>query len=569
MTPERWQQVDQLLEQTLERPEEERAGFLAAASGDDEELRREVESLLGFHQRAEGFIETPPAEMAANWLASKSSREGATIGPYEIVRLIGRGGMGEVYLARDARLERQVALKLLPPQFIKDGPRLQRFRQEARAASALNHPNIITIHEIGEAETGEGRVHFIATEFIEGHTLRDLIRDGALGLGESIETAIQIADALAAAHAAGITHRDIKPENIMLRPDGYVKVLDFGLAKLKERQATGVANNDEFATEPGIVLGTVNYMSPEQARGGEIDGRTDLFSLGVVLHEMLTSHRPFGEETLAEAIGSLLTPVTPPELARELPIELRNAVNRLLARNPAERFQTADELRRELRRLQRRLAGPEKSATRELTGRSLLAQRMELSRIASDDDRRVNTAEAPARKTAAYGRPPTSAAPAQRRAALLLIALAALSIGVMLVLWWRRAPRAPRIESIAVLPFQPLVADQRDEVLEMGLAEAVITRLSNRLTVRPLNAVRRFSGLEQDAQFAGRELGVQAVLEGNLQRADGKIRLTVRLIETASGRILWAGQFDERWTDLFAVQDAFTQRIIDDVGRVF
>jgi serine/threonine protein kinase/TolB-like protein len=569
MTPERWRQVDQLLEEALEQPEEARAAFLAVACGDDDELRREVESLLGYHDRAGDFIEAPPTEMAADWLSTKGASEGEAIGRYEIVRRLGRGGMGEVFLAQDTKLGRQVALKLLPPQFVSDQPRLQRFHQEARAASALNHPNIITIHEIGEAETRDGIVQFIATEFIEGCTLRDLIREGAMTLGESLETALQIADALEAAHAAGITHRDIKPENIMLRPDGYVKVLDFGLAKLKERQATGGANNDEFATEPGIVLGTVNYMSPEQARGGEIDGRTDLFSLGVVLHEMLTSHRPFGEETLAEAIGSLLTPVAPPELARELPIELRNAVNRLLARNPAERFQTADELRRELRRLQRRLAGPEKSATRELTGRSLLARRMELPRIASDDDRRVNTAQAPARKTAAYGRPPTSAAPAQRRTALLLIALAALSIGVLLVLWWRRAPRAPRIESIAVLPFQPLVADQRDEVLEMGLAEAVITRLGNRLTVRPLSAVRRFSGLDQNAQLAGRELGVQAVLEGNLQRADGKVRLTVRLIETAGGRILWAGQFDERWTDLFAVQDAFSQRIIDDVGRVF
>ena len=566
MTPERWQQVDRLLEQTLEQPETERAAFLTTACGEDDELRREVESLLDYHARAGDFIEAPPGEVAADWLTTKGAREGDTIGRYELLRLLGRGGMGEVFLAQDTRLGRQVALKLLPAQFASDQPRLQRFRQEARAASALNHPNIITIHEIGEAETREGVVQFIATEYIEGRTLRDLIREGALTLGESLETALQVADALEAAHAAGITHRDIKPENIMLRPDGYVKVLDFGLAKLNERPAG--RDDDEFATEPGIVLGTVNYMAPEQARGGEIDGRTDLYSLGVVLYEMLTSNRPFGEETLAQAIGSLLTPAAPPELARELPVELQKVVNRLLARSPAERYPTADELRRDLRRLQRRLAGPGPAATRELTGRSLLARRMEQPPLPPGDDRRVNTAQAPGRKTAANGRLPTGAAPARRYALLLLFAFAALSIGLLLGLWWRRAAPTPRIASIAVLPFAPLVAAQRDEALELGLAEALITRLSARATLSPLSAVRRYGAIETDAQTAGRELGAQAVLAGSLQRTDDKIRLTARLIETATGRTLWAQQFDEPWADdPLAVQDALSQRVAEEMSR--
>src|SRR5262245_523137 len=237
MTPERWKQIDQLLQDALEREPAERDAFLAEACGDDGELRREVESLLGFHNRAESFIEAPPAEMAAALLAEKESRAGQTIGHYEIIRKIGRGGMGEVYLALDARLGREVALKLLPPRFTEHNQRVQRFRQEARAASALNHPNIIIIYEIGKASTESGSVHFIATEFIEGRTLGALIRSGEVKLGEALEVAMQVASALSAAHAAGIVHRDIKPENIMLRPDGYVKVLDFGLAKLNEHRA--------------------------------------------------------------------------------------------------------------------------------------------------------------------------------------------------------------------------------------------------------------------------------------------------------------------------------------------
>src|SRR5215813_5027435 len=331
MTPERWKQVDQLMQDALDRGPAERAAFLADACGGDDELRREVESLIGFHERAENFIETPPAEVAADWLAVKELRTGQTIGHYQLMRQIGRGGMGEVYLALDARLERQVALKLLPPHFTEDAERVRRFRQEARAVSALNHPNIITIHEIGEAAMESGSVHFIATEFIEGRTLREMIRDGGMKPTEALEVAIQAAGALSAAHAAGIAHRDIKPENIMLRPDGYVKVLDFGLAKLsrmriadcglridgkdgEDREGGGdvssnpqsAIRNPQFQTDPGVVPGTVNYMSPEQALGLEIDARSDIFSLGVVLYELITARRPFVGEMVADVIAALI-----------------------------------------------------------------------------------------------------------------------------------------------------------------------------------------------------------------------------------------------------------------------
>src|SRR5262249_24020787 len=219
MTPERWKQVDQLLQEALERAPADRAAFLAESCGADDDLRREVESLLGFQERVGNFIDTPPFKLAADLMAARDSRDGQTIGHYHLIRQIARGGMGEVYLARDTRLGRQVALKLLPPHFTEDAQRVHRFRKEARAASALNHPNIITIHEIGEVVTESGGAHFIATEFIEGSTLRGLIRERGIKIGEALEIAMQTASALSAAHAAGITHRDIKPENIMLRPD--------------------------------------------------------------------------------------------------------------------------------------------------------------------------------------------------------------------------------------------------------------------------------------------------------------------------------------------------------------
>src|SRR5262245_49095767 len=245
MTPERWKQVDRLLQEALEREPAERAAFLDRACGGAGDLRREVESLLAFHERADTFIEKPPAVMAAALLAEKEWKDGQTIGHYEIVREIGRGGMGKVYLARDTQLGRQVALKLLLPRFTEDAQRVRRLRQEARVASALNHPNIIIIYEIGEVKTAVGALHFIATEFIEGRTLGALIGSGEMKLGEALEVAVQVASALSAAHAAGIVHRDIKPENIMVRPDGYVKVLDFGLAKLSEHLATDAARSDK------------------------------------------------------------------------------------------------------------------------------------------------------------------------------------------------------------------------------------------------------------------------------------------------------------------------------------
>src|SRR5256886_1693753 len=308
MTAERWKQINDLFQSAVERAPEERAAFLDEACHDDEGMRREVESLLTSHKRAENFIEVPAFEVAPELATNDSASVlvGKLIGHYRIESLIGVGGMGEVYLARDERLGRKAALKLLPKSLTMDEAQLSRFKNEARTASALNHPNILTVYEIG----AEGNMQFIATEFIEGITLRASLAHGRINPDRALEIAVQVASALASAHDAGVVHRDIKPENIMLRPDGYVKVLDFGIAKLTEQRRASddhrVETTTLLQTRPGLVLGTAHYMSPEQARGQKVDARSDIWSLGVVLYEMVAGSPPFRGETPSDCIASIL-----------------------------------------------------------------------------------------------------------------------------------------------------------------------------------------------------------------------------------------------------------------------
>jgi serine/threonine protein kinase/Tol biopolymer transport system component len=357
MTPERWQQVKRLLESALERNSVERSALLDNACKDDPSLRREVESLIASHEQAQGLFESPAFEVAAGLPASdKAELVGRRIGDYKFLEQIGRGGMGEVYLAHDSRLGRRVALKLLPSRYTTDEQRVRRFEQEARAASALNHPNILMIFEIGR---GDG-IHFIATEYVEGETLRQRMANTRMSLSDFLEVAIQVASALVAAHQAGIVHRDVKPENVMLRPDGYVKVLDFGLAKLTEQPAasdTGALTFGKVDTDPGTVMGTASYMSPEQARGQSVDSRTDIFSLGVVMYEMIAGRAPFEGETTSDVIASILK-TEPPPLAHysgNAPDALERLVAKTLRKDREERYQTAKELLTHLKKLKQRL----------------------------------------------------------------------------------------------------------------------------------------------------------------------------------------------------------------------
>jgi eukaryotic-like serine/threonine-protein kinase len=373
MTPERWAQIDQWLAQALERPEAERAAFLAAACAGDAELLHEVTSLLAAHQEAEAdFLSTPALETAVRDLAANPppSLVGTTLGHYSLLSVLGIGGMGEVYLAHDERMKRRLALKILPPQFVSDNARVERFAREARAVSALNHPNIVTVYEIGQL-TG---THFIAMELVDGQTLREKIHTAPqpLEAKEVIEIALQIAAALAAAHEAGIIHRDIKPENLMQRRDDYIKVVDFGLAKLTEPERTLAEtladDSDPAATNPGAVLGTLRYMSPEQAQGQDVDGRSDLFSLGVVLYELLTGSPPFKGDRPAAILDAVVhhTPLPLTQLRSGLSPKFEHLITRLLEKDRNSRYQSASELRAALKQLKGELdAAPTQSLNSE------------------------------------------------------------------------------------------------------------------------------------------------------------------------------------------------------------
>ncbi len=358
MTPEQWQKVEDLLQGALDHAPQDRALFLEEVCAGDEQLKEEATSLVSAYDAAGDFIEQPAIARDARVLFGEGldGKVGSNIGPYKIVARLGEGGMGEVYLAEDARLDRRVALKILPAYFAADDARLRRFQREARAASALNHPNILTIHEVGEADG----IPYIATEFIDGATLRELAEDHGLSLDEVLDIAEQVASALAAAHAAGIVHRDIKPENIMRRDDGLVKILDFGIAKLLEHNSRDGTDENQLAgrthTEVGLVLGTVNYMSPEQARGLSVDERTDIWSFGVVVYEMLARRLPFSGATRMDTIVAVLDrePALLSEVAKDhyrVSPRIEQTINRCLRKEATDRFGSANELLSELKRV--------------------------------------------------------------------------------------------------------------------------------------------------------------------------------------------------------------------------
>jgi serine/threonine protein kinase/TolB-like protein/Tfp pilus assembly protein PilF len=359
MTPARLQTIEAIFRAALQQEPDQVGSFLDKACKDDDALRSKVEALLSSRQRADSFIETPAIGLATKIIQDgrEHSLAGEKIGHYKISESIGSGGMGEVYLATDVVAGRKAAFKVLPIRFTADAERLKRFQQEARAVVGLNHPNILTVYEIGEDHS----VHYIASELIEGETLRQRLGRGPMQVTDAVDVAIQVTSALAAAHQAGIVHRDIKPENIMLRPDGYVKVLDFSIAKLAEQELPVTIPRDQalllVETNLGSVLGTVRYMSPEQALGAQVDKTTDIWSLGVVLYEILTGHAPFSGDTPGEVMSSILEK-EPPPLANHLahpPAELQRLITKTLRKDRNQRYRTAQELLEALKQLRRKL----------------------------------------------------------------------------------------------------------------------------------------------------------------------------------------------------------------------
>lgn len=356
MNATRLQQIEEVYHATVDSSPGDRQRFIKARCGEDDELRREVESLLSFEEISDRLIDSSPDAIAAQMFSEPDDElrlVGETIGHYQITKLLGVGGMGEVYLADDSVLNRKVALKLLPPSLNEHADRLKRFKHEALASSALNHPNIVTIHEFGS----ENESNYIVTEFVDGDTLRKRMSSGPASAIETLDVAIQVASALAAAHDAGIVHRDIKPENIMIRQDGLVKVLDFGLAKLTAPTDPGNEAQTLFKTEPGMVMGTVGYMSPEQARGVQVDARTDIWSLGVIMYEMAAGRRPFDGPTQTDVLVAILNTNVPmiEIYVDDSLAELGRIIDKTLAKNADERYESAEELVADLKRFRQRL----------------------------------------------------------------------------------------------------------------------------------------------------------------------------------------------------------------------
>ena len=519
MESEHWQEVENLFNAAMEQEPAKRAAFLAEVCAGNDSLRQEVERLLVRQSETEGFIEAHTIAMAARRLAAdsdspKSSLIGMTLGPYRIVEKIGSGGMGEVYRARDSRLDRDIAIKVLPPRFAADPDRLKRFEREAKATAALSHPNILGVHDVG---THEG-LPYLVEELLEGESLKDRIGRGAIPVNDMVKIAVQIASGLAAAHEKGIIHRDLKPANVFVTTVGDVKILDFGLAKLIEIVPAGedtLTQASTWATEAGSALGTAGYMSPEQVRGQPVDHRSDIFSFGCVLYEMATGRRAFAGDNLLSTMAAILEkkPKPPGEIVENLPPELESIILKCLEKERAERFQSVVELRQPLE-----------------GGEALAPATLSVAEIC-----------------------PVSRLSKMKWAGWAIVVLLAATAALFLYHQAHRLP-IPEQKNLVVLPFTA-VGGGSDQIYCDGMTETVTTKLAG---VRALQVIPVSQVIERKAdnpEKARRELGANLVLRATWQRAGPRVRINMSLLDSRSGLALRTDSITASASDPFGLQD--------------
>jgi serine/threonine-protein kinase len=494
---------------------------------------------------------------------NKELATNTTLSHYRIVSKLGAGGMGEVYLAQDTRLDRRVALKILPADLASNHDRMRRFTQEAKAAAALNHPNIATIHEIGESDG----VNFIAMEFIDGQTLREKIHREQIDLRKVLRYLQHVAEGLAKAHSAGIVHRDLKPDNIMITRDGHAKILDFGLAKLIERSPTSRADSSEIATAvmphhstAGTVMGTVGYMSPEQAQGKtkEIDQRSDIFSFGCILFEASTGEKPFEGESVIKSFHMVVYEPAPPiaNFNPSAPSELQRIVRRCLAKDPDERYQSIKEVAIELKELRRDLEGTGIDTTVPPSARSRTAGVAGADSTRNESGGSVISAPSASLSTRASSAEYAVTGIKQHKVAAV-VALFVLVAGVAAVVLYVRARNSSgAIKSIAVMPFVNESGNADVEYLSDGMTETLITSLSQvpNLNVKARSSVFRYKGKETDPKTIGKELNVQAILNGRVAQHGDQLKLNLELVDVQTENVIWSEEYSRTQTDLVALQ---------------
>lgn len=516
MTPERYKQIDKLFEAALQLTPDKRSAFLDNACSGDDELRKQVETLLSSDHHVNQSIEAVATGMAADLLAKPVKRfsSGTTLaGRYQIVESLGAGGMGEVYRAKDLRLDRDVAIKVLPEHLASNADALSRFEREAKAVAALSHPNILDIHDFGS----DNGVSFAVMELLEGKTLRQYMSDSALDWRKAVEISQHITEGLSAAHSKGVIHRDLKPENIFITTDGHVKILDFGLAQWKRvnsEQELSTAQTQSKLTQAGIVMGTIPYMSPEQVRGDLVDARTDIFSFGSILHEMLSGKRTFLRRTQAETVAAILNENPAPLPKTGIPFELRQIVDRSLQKNPDQRFQSASDLNLTLKN--------------SLTGTAKVRE---------------------AWSSAALIR-------------FLLLAFTLAIIGASIYLFTHR--KKP-FHSIAILPFVNTSSNPETEYLSDGITESIINSMSELPDLRVLahGTVFSYKGKEIDPRKVGQDLKVETIVTGRVLQQGDTLVVRTDLVNVADGTQMWGQQFNRKLADVLLVQDEIATEIAD------